>query len=170
MVSLSLNTSLKNQTIGQMTLTVCAPETITSIMPFRGQQGVVAKLLKAPMETQVIARKKALTIQWMGQNQWFVRGKFDSQKIASLAATTDQSAAWQIFTLTGVGASAVMARLTPLDLSMLTKTHIARSELAHMPAAISPIADGYEILVLRSFAKTAVVEIEGAMARVSFSG
>ncbi|MSU88646.1 sarcosine oxidase subunit gamma [Rhodobacteraceae bacterium 2CG4] len=105
-------------------------------------------------------------VLWMGRALWFVLGA--APDLPGMALS-DQSDGWAGFRLTGAGTRAVLARLCPLDLhpAVFPEGATARSELAHMAASITAEADGYLILVMRSFAGTALDELETAMRSVA---
>lgn len=162
-------------TIGEASLAASQPSAIVSIAPFNGQ-GIavdegVSKLLEVGLPAvgslNVWTEGKVL---WTGQGMWFVVGDLDiARLVAKLdgkAAVTDQTDAWAVFRLTGNDAREVMARLCPLDFSTL-EAQIVRTEFAHMMSIIIPIDGGFEIMVMRSFVKTAIEHVCGAMTRVA---
>jgi heterotetrameric sarcosine oxidase gamma subunit len=67
--------------------------------------------------------------------------------------------------LVGAGAAEVLARYCPLDLrtERFGIGQTARAPLADMPAIITPIAQGFEIMVLQSLSRTAVHHLHQAM-------
>ncbi|MBD3625848.1 MAG: sarcosine oxidase subunit gamma [Rhodobacteraceae bacterium] len=132
---------------------------ITSVAPLAGAQPD----LPPPGRT---AERGDSRILWMGRDLWFVLGEAPDLPGITL---TDQSDGWAGFRLTGQGARAVLARVCPLDLhpSNFPDGATARSELAHMAASITAEADGFLILVMRSFVGTALDEIETAMRSVA---
>ena len=90
--------------------------------------------------------------------------------LSEQAVMVDQSDAWAVVRLDGTGAREVLARLTPLDLreGHFKRGHTARSELAHMPAAITRIgARAYQVMVFRAMAGTLVHEMRVAMQGVA---
>lgn len=139
---------------------------LASVMPFSGKLDDCSKALKklTKLALPAVGKTKGnakARILWSERNQWFVEG-VDAETLATelkgLAAVTDQSDGWARFSITGTGAEAVMARLCPLDLSdqAFAKDHAARTEFAHMMSVITRTADGFSIMVMRSFARTAV--------------
>lgn len=162
--------------ISEAVLHSIQPANIVSVAPFKGQLETVNTALLAKVKLGLPAVgavhiKKNIRVMWAGQGQWFVIGNTHADTLAKVlfgkAAVTGQSDAWQILTLTGADALAVMSRLCPLDLAALKQGQTARTEFAHMMAAITPIENGFEVMVMRSFAKTAVRETREAMARVA---
>lgn len=85
------------------------------------------------------------------------------------AAVTDQSDGWAGLRLTGPAAAEVLARLVPLDLrpAAFPEGSAVRTVLNHMPLCLMRAAEGFELLVFRSMARTAVHEVAAAMARVA---
>ncbi len=108
---------------------------------------------------------------WAGQGQWFVVGDIGTELLTDAlhtkAAVTDQSDAWVVLTLNGADASEVMTRLCSLDLGALEQGQTARAEFAHMMSCITPTTDGFEIMIMRSFAKTAIHHTQEAMRKLA---
>lgn len=163
-------------TIGDAVLEGAQPASIVSVSPFQGQGKAVNTALLAAIKLGLPAvglmkTKKNIRSMWAGQGQWFITGDVDFQMLAEAlidkAAVTDQSDAWAAFTLTGSTAAVVLSRLCPLDFDALQLGQTARTELAHMLASITPVKDGYEVMVMRSFAKTAVQKVTKAMQNVA---
>jgi heterotetrameric sarcosine oxidase gamma subunit len=162
--------------IGQAVLICDQPASILSVAPFKGQGMAVSDALKAVVKLTLptvgtVVSRKDFRVMWAGQGQWFVVGAFDvdwlSKALRNNAAVTDQSDAWVALTITGGDAGEVMSRLCALDLSQLDKGQTARAEFAHMLSNITPIKDGYEVMVMRSFAKTAVHDIQTVMTKLA---
>ena len=162
--------------IGEAVLHSLQPDNIVSVAPLKGQGKAVNDALLGAIklglpEVGAVNINKNTRVMWTGQGQWFVTGKTDADTLAKAlsgkAAVTDQSDGWQVLTLTGADALDVMSRLCPLDFGAMTLGQTARTEFAHMMAAITPMKDGFEIMIMRSFAKTAVHEAREAMERVA---
>ncbi len=126
--------------------------------------------LTLPTVGKVIS-KKHVRAMWAGQGQWFVVGDIELQILVEAldtkAAVTDQSDAWVILTLVGEDAAEVMSRLCSLDLDALEQGQTARAEFAHMMSCITPIPEGFEIMIMRSFAKTAIHHTREAMHKLA---
>ena len=93
--------------------------------------------------------------------------------LAAEGAITDQSDAWAFMRLTGAGAEDVLARLVPVDLrlAVFMPGQTVRTELMHMMASITRSGDdSFDIMVMRSFAKTAVHDLHEAMKSVAARG
>ena len=154
------------------TLTEWAPEAITSVAPFKGQDEAVSAALKEalgaglPMPGRAMGKESARVL-WSGLGQALVLGP---RVELPGAAVTDQSDAWACLVLEGPEARAVLARLCPLDLrpEAFRRGHVARSLLGHMNAVLHRAgAERYELLVFRSMARTAVHELSEAMTSVA---
>jgi heterotetrameric sarcosine oxidase gamma subunit len=162
-------------TVGGLTLSEAAPACITSVAPYKGAEATLSAAMDAAhgMAFPAPGRttgKAALKAVWTGRGQCFLIGDAPADaSLAAHAALTDQSDGWAVLHLDGEAAEAVMARLTPLDLraSVFKRGHTARSEVAHMMAVVTRTAKGFEIMVMRSFARTAVHHIHDAMASVA---
>ncbi|MEM6408382.1 MAG: sarcosine oxidase subunit gamma [Pseudomonadota bacterium] len=156
-------------TEGALTLRELAPDRITSVAPFKGQaDGVSDTLEKAvgaglPDAGRALAGKNGEVI-WSGQGQFFV---LDAALPKLSAAVTDQSDAWAVVALEGVGAKDVLARLCPLDFGAMDEGDVARSLIGHINAVIIARSDGYDLMVFGSMAKTLVHELAVAMKGVA---
>lgn len=140
-----------------------------SVAPFNGADGAVSSSLEAAIGCGLPGSGRVLTgeggaAMWSGQGQYFV---FADALPALKAAVTDQSDAWAVLALKGEGAGDVLARLCPLDLRAMDDDDVARSLLGHMSAMIIRRSDGYELMVFRSMAGTALHELEAAMRSVA---
>ncbi|MEM9011638.1 MAG: sarcosine oxidase subunit gamma [Pseudomonadota bacterium] len=157
-------------THGAATLSA-APETeIASIAPFRGLAEEVGAILGQPLPEAGAMAESAPALLWAGHRQWFAVGDGAedlAERLAGLAAVTDQSDAWAILRLEGEDWSAVLARLSPLDPRTLGPGRTARTELAHMSALLVGERDGVAIWVMRSLAGSAVGAVLEAMRSVA---
>jgi sarcosine oxidase subunit gamma len=152
---------------------------LVSVAPFRGQESEVSAILERHVGAALpdpgqIAEGTSGRAIWMGLGLTFAElpepGAPDLMAaLAPHAAVTDQSDAWAALTLTGPHARAVLARLIPLDLdpAAFPLGHVARTQLRHMMCALLATEGGFRLLVLRSFARTAVHDLETAMASVA---
>ena len=159
------------QSAGNVTLRDAMPEYLMALMPYDGTETACAEALQKAHEVALPAAgrvlgKAAARVIWAGLGQYFYTGNAPLKAtIARHAAIVDQSDAWAVMVLEGEGAAEVLARLTPIDLrpASFKRGHTARSELAHMMAVISRTPKGFEIMVMRSFARTAVQRLVEAM-------
>ena len=163
-------------TIGDVVLDSAQPMNIVSVSPFKGRGMAVNEALKTTINLGLPAVGKEahqgqIRAMWVGQGQWFIVGDVDHEAIAKAledqAAVTDQSDAWLAFTLCGPDSTEVMARLCPLDLGKMQQNQTARTEFAQMMACITPVEGGFEVMVMRSFAKTAIRHTREAMTRLA---
>jgi len=160
---------------GNTTLTEATPDFITSVMPFTGKDAACSEAMQKAHDVALpaVGRSTGKTggrLIWTGRGQYFFVGdKPVAKAVAASAALTDQSDGWAVMALQGDDAALVMARLTPIDLraDSFKRGHTARSEMAHMMSVITRLPKGFEIMVMRSFAKTAVHHIHQAMDSVA---
>ncbi len=162
--------------IGAAVLACNQPANILSVAPFKGQGMAVNDVLKAVVKLALptvgrVRTKKHVRAMWAGQGQWFVVGDIElavlAQALDTKAAVTDQSDAWVVLTLGGADAREVMSRLCSLDLDALEQGQTARAEFAHMMSCITPTPEGFEIMIMRSFAKTAIHHTREAMGKLA---
>ena len=161
-------------TIGGLELASVDPGPMFSLQPYPGKAAALSKALKkahgvvfpGPGESH---EAKGVRVLWSGREQAFLLGVPADPALATLAAVTDQSDGWAMMALRGPGAGDVLARLCPLDLRLAAfgVGQVARSQLQHVAALIVRVDDGFQIMVMRSFAATAVHEIETAMKGVA---
>ena len=157
-------------TVGEITITEIVPDALSSVTPFKGQKKAVSDALKTQVGaglTGVNRRSGAVT--WFGHGVWLVSGAVSVEG----AAVTDQSDAWTVVEIKGAGAEDVLARLVPIDLrvSVFKKNHTAKTMLAHMSITITRTGpDAFEIIAMRSMAKTLVHDLEVAMRGVAARG
>lgn len=151
------------------------PAFITEILPRKDAEKALGAALKSAHAMALPGAGKSsgkanLRCLWAGRGAFFLIGdKAADASLLPYAALVDQSDGWVVMTLEGEGAADVMARLCPLDLreSQFKRGQTARSEVAHMMAVITRTTKGFEIMVMRSFARTAVHHIDEAMKSVA---
>jgi|SRR6056297_1534223 len=145
------------------------------IAPYPGREAGLSEALAAghgvpfpgPGETH---RAGEAEIRWAGRAQALLVGpEAVAPELAAHAAVTDMSDVHARLALTGPVAPDVLARLVPLDLrpARFPAGRTARSLLGRMTAQLTALDDGVEIMVMRSFARSAFDEIETAMRRVA---
>ncbi|MCB1397424.1 MAG: sarcosine oxidase subunit gamma [Rhodobacter sp.] len=158
--------------MGRARLAALDPGRVTSVAPWPGRNvdAALAPLgLHFPPPGTVIAAQGA-RIAWAGRQLAFLIGAEPPAALAGVAALTDQSDGWVWVHLSGADASAVLARLTPLDLrpSAFAVGTVARTVINHMQALILRGAeDGFEIAVFASMAGTLHHELTEAMRLVA---
>lgn len=158
-------------TIGAVTLTEAPRRQVWSIQPYPGSEAALNDALPdgfpAPNRT---TGKDGARLLWSGRAQAFwVCSDAPDAGLEAHAALTDQTDAWCVLRLEGEGAGDVLARLTPLDLreAQFKRGHTARSLVGHMAAQVTRTAKGFEVMVFRSMAGTAVHELKVAMESVA---
>ncbi len=160
---------------GEIALSDATPAFVTSLMPHNGADKTLSAALKdvhglALPAVGRVSGKVALRCLWVGRGQYFLVGdKAASSKLSKLASLTDQSDGWAVMRLEGAGAADVLARVCPLDLrsTQFKRGQTARTELAHMMSVVTKTGAGFEVLVMRSFAHTAVHSLKQAMDSVT---
>ncbi len=152
-----------------------APMTpLWSIAPYRGQAAALSAAIEAAHGLSfpapgAILSDGVVSIAWSGLDQAFLMGVAPSPALGAHAALCDQSDGWARLVLEGAAARDVLARLVPIDLSPAAcpPGSARRTLLGHMPALILHRGgDGFEILVYRSMAATAVHELSAVMRMV----
>jgi methylglutamate dehydrogenase subunit D len=154
--------------VGGAVLEELAIGRLSSVAPFRGRKDAVGTALGADLPAPGDAVPAAGgRVLWSGIGQWFVQGLVPD--LTGLAAVTDQSDAWAGLRLSGADAAEVLARLVPLDLhpDACPPGRVARTLLRHLACLIVPGDEEFEILVMRSFARTAVDDLATAMRAVA---
>ena len=160
---------------GALRLTEIAPGRMTALAPYRGREAALGAALSRahglgwPGPGQVVAGEDG-AVQWFGRVLALLIGPEPDPALAEHAALTAQSDAWAVLRLEGARATAVMARLTPLDLraARFGDGATARTEVAHMAGAVTRVGpEAYEIMAVRSMAATLVHDIALAMRRVA---
>jgi sarcosine oxidase subunit gamma len=150
------------------------PGRMTSVAPFAGKDKAVASVLRKlglrfPAPGAGSSRGPARLI-WTGRGQAMLLGVEPPEALVGIAALTDQSDGWSAMRLDGPLAEAVLARVVPVDLRVpvFPEGAVARTMLFHMTCTITRVgAEAFEILVLRSFGRTAVQDLATAMRSVA---
>ena len=162
---------------GHASLRADTPASLLAIAPFAGQGAAVSDALKklggaALPGAGQSAKGKAMALWWGGHGQWLALGADIGALHAALAgkaAVVDQSDGWVGFAISGSAARDVLGRLCPLDThaSAMPPGHVARSQYAHMMAIIPVLENGFQVLVMRSFLKTAIEETKATLDRLA---
>lgn len=159
-----------------MTLDEVDPGAITALTAYRGRNAALSAGLEtahglglpAPgTSTKSASGTRAL---WAGLNRAFLVGEPAAPSLDQHASVVDQSDAWAVAALTGTGATDVLARLCPVDLSRASFAEgaVARTLLGHMTALVTRTGpDGFEIFVFRSMAASACHDLTEAMRSVA---
>ncbi|MFU8882792.1 MAG: sarcosine oxidase subunit gamma [Rhodobacterales bacterium] len=167
--------------IGALTLSEVDPGHLTALAPYHGKAEALGTALKAahgmalPAANRMTSKdgttgKDGAFALWFGRAHILLMGPAPDPALAEHAALTDISDAWAVVRLDGAGAADVLARLTPIDLrpGQFKPGHTARTELMHMHAAITRLADTtFQIMVFRSMARTLAHDLGAAMQGVA---
>ncbi|MGB8623375.1 MAG: sarcosine oxidase subunit gamma [Paracoccaceae bacterium] len=160
--------------VGGVRLWAPDPGCITSLAPFDGAEAALSKALKKahgmdfPAPNRATGKAGARCV-WSGRGQAFLIGPAPDAGLAAHAALTDQGDGWAMLRLEGARAAEVLARLMPLDLreAVFAEGHSARTQLGHLTVSITRAGAGFDLLVFRSMARTALHELHTAMKSVA---
>lgn len=163
---------------GGVTLSEVEMTRMTSLAPFKGQDKSLSVALKKahgmalPGVNRATGKDGARAI-WFGQAQVMLIGPDADASLAAYGAMTDQSDAWALVRLEGVGSEDVLARLVPVDVRQSTfkRGHTARTQLQHLMISLTRTGDNaFLIMAFRAMAKTLVHDLETAMQGVAARG
>jgi len=151
---------------------------VTWVAPLAGKTRAVSAALKAALGVNFPGPNKAVAkgaarILWSGREQALLIGAPPPEALAGIAALTDQSDGLAALRIEGPLAEAALARLVPLDLGAgaFGRGATARTMLGHMTCSVTRLgAQGYEVLVFRSMARTALHELTRALKAVAARG
>lgn len=157
-------------TIGTMRLEEATLPTVTLIAPFKGRMMAVADVLKAEIGMILppaghCGQSPSAKAYWRSPGQWLVWGAVDTGALKGMAAVADMSDAFGRLRLGG-GAE-VLARLVDLDIDTMQPGQVAHTALADIPATLIAENETYELIVPRSYARSAVKRLETAMHSVA---
>lgn len=156
--------------IGQTALREVPQTPVWSVAPFAQQHKAVAGALKTVglslPEAGGVVKNGEASVLWFGHDQMLVMG------VASLppmpAAVSDQSDGWTCVRIQGQAVD-VLARLAPVDLRH--ETGVVRTLIGHMTAVIiAREAGAFDVMVMRSMAKTLVHDLTVAATGVAARG
>lgn len=161
--------------VGAARLAVLPEVARRGVMPLRGRRSAVSEALAAQVGSGLpeAGRTAALAegrIVWAGRGLWFVEGPAAERvDLGARAAVTDQGDGWVGLRLSGPDAREVLARLLPIDThpSVFAAGSVARTLLRHVMCLVVAEGDGFDILVMRSFAASAADDLGEAMQRVA---
>ncbi len=148
-----------------------------SVAPFKGQEAAVSARLTASIgvgfpSVNRRSHKSGKTALWAGAGRAMIVADA-LPDLSDIAAVTDQSDACACVRIEGTGAEAVLARLVPVDLRAKTfKTgHTARTLINHMTASVTRVGPfAFEVMVMRSMARTLVQELTEAAQGIAARG
>ena len=158
--------------IGTVTLTEIDAGKMTLVAPFAGQQKSVSDALKSSIGVGFPApnRTSGTTPRavWCGRGQALIIGA--NCPDLKGAACVDHSDAWAIVQIDGADATALLARLTPIDLraSTFKRGHTARTLIGHMTGGITRLSvQSFEVMVMRSMAATLMHDLTQAAQNIA---
>jgi len=171
LVAKSSLSGLLQLSAGEVTLTESAPAFVSSIQARKGKSSALIKALQETHgltlpEVGKVTSAAEQRLLWFGTDQYLLIGAAPAApSLAEFAALTDQTDAWAVMHLSGADAASVLSRHCPLDLraDRFGAGQTARAPLADMPAIITPVPQGFEIMVLQSLSRTAVHHLYQAM-------
>lgn len=149
------------------------------LAPYPGREAAFSEALQAAhglrfpepgQSAQQTSQAGAVEIRWAGRAQAVLIGPDAADpSLAPHGAVTDVSDVWTRLALAGPATPDVLARLIPLDLrrQSFPPGRTARTLLGHIAAHLTATQDGIELMVMRSYARTAFHEVEAAMRRVA---
>ncbi|MFT5064771.1 MAG: sarcosine oxidase subunit gamma [Yoonia sp.] len=153
-------------TIGSVTLAEVDKGPMWSVSPFVGsEKACMAALKKVDIVWPDVGQLLPHAV-WFGLDQVIV---FADTVPDMPAAVTDQSDAWAVVAVSG-DAQAVLARLVPVDL-WVPAGAVMRTLIGHMTAHITCVADDrFEVMVMRSMARTLVHDLTTAAEAIAARG
>jgi sarcosine oxidase subunit gamma len=156
-------------TLGDTNLSEVTYDAITWIAPHKGQMAKTSRALDQQIGADFPSpNTHANGVVWFGPEQALVLGR--PLAPISGAALVDHSSAWAICSLDGADATAVLARLVPIDLraDAFGPGAAARTLLGHMNCVLMRTGPTrFQIMVFRSMAASCVHDISRAMAMVA---
>lgn len=164
-------------TIGNVIVSEIDIMRMWSVAPFKGQEAAVSARMAASIgvgfpSVNRRSHKSGKTALWAGAGRALVVAE-TLPDLADIAAVTDQSDAFACVRIEGAGAEAVLARLVPVDLrAKVFKTgHTARTMVNHMTGSVTRVGPlAFEVMVMRSMARTLVQEVAEAAQGVAARG
>lgn len=163
--------------IGGVCLKAATLDKVISIAPLKGQVMGVADVLR-PLVGMILppagqfAQSETAQSFWYRPGQWLVFGEAGlmgktSKALTGMAAVADMSDAFIKLSLSGGAVVPVLSRLCALDLEMMPEGYVADSSLADIPVTVLAVEGGFELLVPRSYAGSAIMRLETAMRSVA---
>lgn len=168
LIALSPTTGLLPIAHGDIAVTEVRVARLMSVAPFAGRDAAVSAQLKEQFGVVLPPpNRRSGPVTWFGHGTWMVAGEV---QLDGLAAVTDQSDAWAVVEIAGVGIEDVLARLVPVDLraQVFKENDVAKTMLSHLSVTITRVKpDAFEIMVMRSMAATLVHDLDVAMRGVA---
>ncbi|MBM1221236.1 sarcosine oxidase subunit gamma [Ponticoccus sp. SC2-23] len=156
--------------IAGITITEVAPDPVTSVAPYRGQEAAAGAALSVlglgwpePGQTQADG---AARIVWAGRSMALLMGVRPPEGLEARAALVDQTGAFAMVALSGPAIDEVLARLVPVDLRLpvFPVGATRRTLIGHMTGSVTRTAeDTIEIAVMRSMGETLLHDLTRAI-------
>ncbi|WP_228408535.1 sarcosine oxidase subunit gamma [Profundibacter amoris] len=145
------------------------------ISPYKAQEKALSAAMKSAhgMAFPAAGRstgKEGARLVWFGLDQAMLIGPAPDARLSEFAAVVDQSDGWAVLRLEGTQAEDVLARLVPVDMRAdhFKRGQTIRTQLQHLHVSITRIGgEVFQIMVMRSMAKTLVDELQSAMRLVA---
>lgn len=161
--------------LGHCDISEIIPQGITSISPFKANKNNNYTELNAVLPHKYPNANRATgkdgnRLIWMSHDTAFLIGPAPEKITAKHAATVDQSDGWVIVRVAGDDCEKVLARLTPIDVRAhhFKRGYTARSMINHLNVSITRVgANAFDLMVMRSFARTLVEDLTEAMKTVA---
>ncbi|WP_457647462.1 sarcosine oxidase subunit gamma [Profundibacter sp.] len=162
-------------TVGTCRIFAVPSDVMHLISPYKGQQKALSEAMKSAhgMAFPAAGRatgKEGARLVWFGLDQAMLIGPAPDARLSEFAAVVDQSDGWAVLRLQGTQAEDVLARLVPVDMRAVhfKRGQTIRTQVQHLHVSITRVgAEVFQIMVMRSMAKTLVDELQSAMRLVA---
>ncbi len=149
-----------------ITVEEAPPRSVAGIGAFRDQAGVLAALraefgADVPVACRSV-RAGGVALSCLAPGRFLASGAREAglpgrlaDRLAGLAAITDQSDMWAVFVVSGAAAREVLARVVPVDIGdeQFRQGHVALTRAGHVDVRLwRSEGQTYEIAATRSFA------------------
>jgi sarcosine oxidase subunit gamma len=160
---------------GECRIIAAPSEAMHLVSPYKGQGKPLSAALKSAhgMAFPAAGRatgKEGARLVWFGLDQAMLIGPAPDARLSEFAAVVEQSDGWAVLRLEGGQAEDVLARLVPVDMRAghFKRGQTVRTHLQHLHVSITRVgAEVFQIMVMRSMAKTLVDDLQGAMRLVA---
>jgi len=169
--------------VGDCRIIAVPPEPMHLVSPYKGQEKPLSAAMKSAhgMAFPAAGRatgKEGARLVWFGLDQAMLIGPAPDARLSEFAAAVEQSDGWAVLRLEGGQAEDVLARLVPVDMraahfkrGQTVRTQLGqtvRTQLQHLQVSITRVGgEVFQIMVMRSMAKTLVDDLENAMRLVA---
>jgi len=157
--------------VGDCRIIAAPPEPMHLVSPYKGQEKPLSAAMKSAhgMAFPAAGRatgKEGARLVWFGLDQAMLIGPAPDARLSEFAAVVEQSDGWAVLRLEGAPAEDVLARLVPVDMraAHFKRGQTVRTQLQHLQVSITRVGgEVFQIMVMRSMAKTLVDELQNAM-------